>query len=153
LFANVGVDTTAKQKIRELDLVSFKRVHMRSEQVRTLCMLIVFAAFVPGEGQEVARGGRYDQIGEVFGRARPATGFSADLKTLMRLGSFEPKALDGAVLAPADDDPTLLARIAELRAAGSVVIRELPGQPGNPAEMGCSHRLHKQAGTWDLIPL
>lgn len=114
---------------------------------------IVFAAFVPGEGQEVARGGRYDQIGEVFGRARPATGFSADLKTLMRLGSHEPTHLDGAVLAPVDDDPSLLSRIAELRAAGSIVIRELPGQSGDPAEMGCSHRLHKQAGTWDLVPL
>ncbi len=114
---------------------------------------VVFAAFVPGEGQEVARGGRYDQIGEVFGRARPATGFSADLKTLMRLGSYEPQALDGAVLAPADDDPSLQARIAELRAAGSVVIRELPGQAGDPAEMGCAYRLQKQAGAWDIVPL
>ena len=114
---------------------------------------VVFAAFVPGEGQEVARGGRYDQIGEVFGRARPATGFSADLKTLMRLGSHEPQALDGAILAPIDDDPTLQARIVELRAAGSVVICELPGQTGDPAEMGCTYRLQKQAGAWDLVPL
>lgn len=114
---------------------------------------IVFAAFVPGEGQEVARGGRYDQIGEVFGRARPATGFSADLKTLMRLGSHEPRTLDGAVLAPADDDPSLVTRIGELRAAGSVVIRELPGQSGDPAQMGCTYRLQKQAGAWDLVPL
>lgn len=114
---------------------------------------VVFAAFVPGEGQEVARGGRYDQIGEVFGRARPATGFSADLKTLMRLGEHNPQVLDGAVLAPADDDPTLRQRIAELRGAGSVVISELPGQAGEPAQMGCSHRLKKQAGSWDLVPL
>ena len=114
---------------------------------------VVFAAFVPGEGQEVARGGRYDQIGEVFGRARPATGFSADLKTLMRLGSHEPQALDGAILAPVDDDPALQARIVELRAAGSVVICELPGQTGDPAEMGCAYRLQKQAGAWDLVPL
>lgn len=114
---------------------------------------VVFAAFVPGEGQEVARGGRYDQIGEVFGRARPATGFSADLKTLMRLGDHNPQVLDGAVLAPADDDPMLRQRIAELRGAGSVVISELPGQAGEPAQMGCSHRLQKQAGSWDLVPL
>ena len=114
---------------------------------------VVFAAFVPGEGQEVARGGRYDQIGEVFGRARPATGFSADLKTLMRLGSFAPQALDGAIFAPADDDPSLLARIGELRAAGSVVISELPGQSGEPTQMGCTYRLQKQAGVWDLVPL
>ena len=114
---------------------------------------VVFAAFVPGEGQEVARGGRYDQIGEVFGRARPASGFSADLKTLMRLGSYEPQALDGAVFAPVDDDPALQARIVELRAAGSVVVRELPGQAGDPVEMGCAHRLQKQGEDWDLVPL
>lgn len=114
---------------------------------------VVFAAFVPGEGQEVARGGRYDEIGEVFGRARPATGFSADLKTLMRLGSYEPVHLDGAVLAPGRDDPALQARIVELRAAGSVVIQELPGQVGDPAQMGCSYRLQKQADQWDLVPL
>ncbi|MDJ0739515.1 MAG: ATP phosphoribosyltransferase regulatory subunit [Gammaproteobacteria bacterium] len=114
---------------------------------------IVFAAFVPGEGQEVARGGRYDQIGEVFGRARPATGFSADLKTLMRLGSHEPQTLDGAILAPADDDSALQSRIEALRAAGSVVIRELPGQSGEPAQMGCAYRLHKRGEDWDLVPL
>ena len=114
---------------------------------------MVFAAFVPGEGQEVARGGRYDHIGEVFGRARPATGFSADLKTLMRLGSSRPEPLEGAVLAPSDSDPDLLGRIAELRAEGTVVIRTLPGQGGDPAQMGCAYRLEKQAGQWDLVPL
>ena len=114
---------------------------------------VVFAAFVPGVGQEVARGGRYDEIGKVFGRARPATGFSADLKTLMRQGRDSSEPLVGAVLAPSVTDPTLQARIAELRAAGSVVVQELPGQSGDPAEMGCTHRLHKQAGSWDLIPL
>lgn len=114
---------------------------------------VVFAAFVPGEGQEVARGGRYDEIGEVFGRARPATGFSADLKTLMRLGSHPPVSLEGAVLAPGDADPDLRVRVDELRAAGTVVIRELPGQAGDPREMGCAYRLQKQAGTWDVVPL
>lgn len=114
---------------------------------------VVFAAFVPGEGQEVARGGRYDRIGEVFGRARPATGFSADLKTLMRLGSRQPEPLTGAVLAPGGNSPALLAKIAELRAAGSVVIRELPGQGGDPAQAGCTHCLHQQAGGWEIVPL
>ncbi len=114
---------------------------------------VVFAAFVPGEGQEVARGGRYDHIGEVFGRARPATGFSADLKTLMRLGSHARRPLSGAVLAPSVIDAELQNRIAELRKAGTAVIRELPGQTGDPAQMGCTHRLQKQAGKWDLVPL
>ncbi len=114
---------------------------------------VVFAAFVPGEGQEVARGGRYDEIGEVFGRARPATGFSADLKGLMRLGSHAPMALGDAVLAPSDPDPALQVRIGELRTEGRVVIRELPGQTGDPAQMGCAFRLQKQAGGWDVVPL
>jgi len=114
---------------------------------------VVFAAFVPGEGQEVARGGRYDEIGEVFGRARPATGFSADLKTLMRLRSHAPQPLADAVLAPHDADPGLQSRVAELRASGTVVIRELPGQAGDPAQMGCAFRLQKQAEKWDVVPL
>ena len=114
---------------------------------------VVFAAFVPGEGQEVARGGRYDHIGEVFGRARPATGFSADLKTLMRLGSHARQPLSGAVMAPSDIDTDLQHKIAELRAAGTAVIRELPDQIGDPVQMGCSHRLQKQAGKWDIVPL
>ena len=46
---------------------------------------LVFAAYVPGHGQEIARGGRYDGIGQAFGHARPATGFSSDLKTLLAL--------------------------------------------------------------------
>ena len=47
---------------------------------------VMFAAYVPGMGQEVARGGRYDDIGKLFGRARPACGFSADLNMLLKLG-------------------------------------------------------------------
>ncbi len=50
---------------------------------------MVFAAFVPGQGREVARGGRYDAAGKVFGRARPATGFSADMAMLLRLSGQE----------------------------------------------------------------
>lgn len=114
---------------------------------------VVFAAFVPGEGHEVARGGRYDEIGKVFGRARPATGFSADLKTLMRLGTARPMHLDGAILAPSDPDPELRERIDQLRTAGSVVIMNLPGQSGDPAEMGCSHRLEKRTDGWAVVPL
>jgi ATP phosphoribosyltransferase regulatory subunit len=114
---------------------------------------VVFAAFVPGQGQEVARGGRYDEIGKVFGRARPATGFSADLKTLMRLGSFEPLPLAGAILAPADGDPALLERVRALRSEGAVVVRALPGQSGDPAEMGCHRQLQKIDGKWTVVPL
>lgn len=146
------VDAVARELKRRLpglpvhyDLAELHAYHYQSG--------VVFAAFAPGEGQEVARGGRYDQIGEVFGRARPATGFSADLKTLMRLGSRQSEELEGAVLAPAGDDTALLKRVEGLRASGTVVIHALPDQPGDPAEMGCAYRLEKQGERWELVPL
>lgn len=112
---------------------------------------VVFAAFVPGMGQEIARGGRYDHIGEVFGRARPATGFSADLKNLLAAGKVEVPAGPGKVFAPAGGDAALAAKINELRAAGRIVIRELPGQTGDAAAMGCAERLVQAAdGNWEL---
>jgi ATP phosphoribosyltransferase regulatory subunit len=131
------------------------RVHVDLAELRAYHYQtgVVFAAFVPGQGQEVARGGRYDEIGRVFGRARPATGFSADLKTLMRLGSEEPRVLKGAILAPAQRDPALERRIRELRDGGSVVVRALPGQVGDPAEMGCDCGLELQDGAWVVVPL
>jgi len=146
------VEAVAAQLRRYLpDLpVHFDLAELRAYRYQTG---VVFAAFVPGEGQEVARGGRYDEIGEVFGRARPATGFSADLKTLMRLGIQAAQPLAGAVLAPSNIDAALQAKIAELRAAGTVVIRALPGQPGKAAEMGCAYQLQKQAGGWEILPL
>jgi ATP phosphoribosyltransferase regulatory subunit len=127
------------------DLAELRAYHYQSG--------VVFAAFVPGEGQEVARGGRYDQIGEVFGRARPATGFSADLKTLMRLGARRPEPMADAVLAPAGGGPGLQARVDALRAEGRVVIQALPGEPGDPREMGCRHRLENRDGRWEVVPL
>ena len=117
---------------------------------------VVFAAFVPGWGLEIARGGRYDDIGSVFGRARPAVGFSTDLKGLTALAERGggPVADDaGAVLAPWDADPALSAEIARLRAAGRRVIHELPGQPGAVAELGCGERLARTDAGWTLRPL
>jgi ATP phosphoribosyltransferase regulatory subunit len=109
---------------------------------------VVFAAFVPGCGQEVARGGRYDQIGEVFGRARPATGFSADLRTLMELSQSLAEAARGAVFAPSLVNAALSAAIDGLRADGKQVIRALPGQAGGAREMGCDRELVEQGGHW-----
>lgn len=112
---------------------------------------VVFAAFVPGCGQEVARGGRYDDIGAVFGRARPATGFSADLKLLMRLSGEPVATVAGAVFAPAGNGAGLQVRIAELRAAGERVIQALPGQQGDAIAMGCDRELCRQGDTWQVI--
>jgi ATP phosphoribosyltransferase regulatory subunit len=88
---------------------------------------IVFAAFVPSLGREIARGGRYDNIGKIFGRARPATGFSADLKLLALLSKADYPAENSSVIfAPCDDDYDLTIKIRDLRAQGLTVIQQLP---------------------------
>lgn len=113
---------------------------------------MVFTAYVPGEGQEIARGGRYDHIGEAFGRARPATGFSINLKDLMRVTGNEAHlpACD-AIFAPWADDPSLAETIAALRAAGERVVCELRGQTGDAKALGCRRRLSQQAGVWTVL--
>jgi len=113
---------------------------------------MVFAMFVPGRGQEIARGGRYDNIGQIFGRARPATGFSTDLRTLMDLSPRDFGAPRGAILAPANDDPALLAAVRELRAGGERVIFALPGQNGGPVEMGCDRVMVREHEAWRVRP-
>lgn len=113
---------------------------------------VVFAAFTPGCGQEVARGGRYDKVGEIFGRARPATGFSADLKTLMTLGQWHADTA-GAVYAPPEDDPALAARVRELREQGEQVIQGLPGEAGTPQALGCDRQLELRDGAWEIQTL
>ncbi len=113
---------------------------------------IVFAAFVPGHGQEIARGGRYDDIGKVFGRPRPATGFSADLRSVIAMSQISPQVRH-AILAPAIEDEQLFQCIAELRSIGERVIVELPQQVGNVIEMGCDRRLTQVSGEWVVTPL
>ncbi len=115
----------------------------------------VFAVYVPGHGQAVAQGGRYDDIGRVFGRARPATGFSTDLKTLVMLGSTNSGTPEkGGILAPVDaESAELRQRIKQLRETGERVIEYLPGQSGDERELGCDRRLVYQGGEWRVIPL
>lgn len=87
---------------------------------------VVFAAYVPDTGHEIARGGRYDGIGKAFNCQRPATGFSADLKTLLTVGKFEPQ-LKPQVMAPNDDCPQLRAKINHLRTNGYNVVQTFDG--------------------------
>ena len=107
----------------------------------------VFAAFVPGHGREVARGGRYDEIGGVFGRARAATGFSADLKTLIALRSSDDAAAESDVVsAPWSDDAALHDVIRALRSSGERVIQRLPGEASD-----ASRRLDRRGGRWVVV--
>jgi ATP phosphoribosyltransferase regulatory subunit len=114
---------------------------------------LVFAAYVPGFGQEIARGGRYDSIGRVFGRARPATGFSSDLKTLLTLSARPPQMAEQAIYAPAVDDPELDYKIAELRRRHERVIRALPGIADELSMLGCNRKLIKQNTGWTVVAL
>jgi len=113
---------------------------------------IVFAAYTPSYGRAVAKGGRYDHIGEVFGRARPASGFDSDLKTLARLTSKTFQRPEG-ILAPALDSSDLLAAIDELRSKGEIVVGALTSEIINKsaaAELGCDRRLVLKADKWQV---
>jgi len=113
---------------------------------------VVFGAFVPQLGQEIARGGRYDDIGRIFGRARPATGFSTDLKQLLQLSTCNIQ-LPQRVLAPADDDEALAQKIESLRSEGFCVTRLLPGQAGDAGARGADLRLELIDSQWQLTSI
>jgi ATP phosphoribosyltransferase regulatory subunit len=140
-----------KPRPGEMDTrINFDLAELRGYKYQTG---MVFAMFVPGCGQEIARGGRYDAVGEVFGRARPATGFSTDLKTLMNLSPRSFAAQGGAILAPAATEPDLFAAIQELRNSGERVVCVLPGQAGDAAVMGCDRELVLEQGSWIVRPV
>lgn len=112
---------------------------------------VVFAAYCDDSPAAVALGGRYDSIGERFGRARPATGFSLDLRTLARLSS--PLPVPGAILAPWPENTVLQAEIERLRAQGEIVVVALPGHAGNWSEAGCDRELVWRDDKWIIETL
>lgn len=112
---------------------------------------VVFAAYTAGHATAIAAGGRYDEVGRAFGRARPATGFSLDLVEVSAIAGPEPAS--GAVLAPAADDPALRAAIESLRAAGEIVVIDLPGEDRPVAGLGCDRALIQRAGQWRVEPV
>jgi ATP phosphoribosyltransferase regulatory subunit len=105
-----------------------------------------FAAYAGGQARAVALGGRYDGAGSVFGRGRPATGFSLDLRQI--LDCLGEPASRGGILAPWAGDAGLRVKVAELRAAGERVVVELPGQEAHRAESGCNRRLIDTEQGW-----
>lgn len=112
----------------------------------------VFAAYVAGRSQDVAKGGRYDDIGQVFGRSRPATGFSVDVKTLVDIAADGLLPAAAGICAPADTDAALLAKVAQLRAAGERVVQALPGAAPDLDELKCDRVLARGAKGWDVVP-
>lgn len=108
----------------------------------------MFALYVPGLPNAVARGGRYDHVGEAFGRARPATGFSLDLRELARL--LPTAERKHSIRAPWGNAPELREVIAQLRKAGEVVIQSLPGHDNEQDEFECDRVLVLEDSNWIL---
>ncbi len=109
---------------------------------------VMFAAYVDKLPQPIARGGRYDHVGQAFGRPRPATGFSLDLLTLANLSPLNVRKL--AVLAPWIEDAELSKTITTLRSKGEVVIQVPVGSIVEAAEYECDRELVKQGNSWEV---
>ncbi len=109
---------------------------------------VMFAAYVDGLPQPIARGGRYDHVGQAFGRSRPATGFSLDLYTLADYSNLDVKC--SAIIAPWSDDQKLLAMIADLRSKGEVVIQLRKGDEARAEEFVCDRELIQQGASWQV---
>jgi ATP phosphoribosyltransferase regulatory subunit len=131
LPANKGVEVT-------VDLADLRGLHYHSG--------VTFAAYVPGLPNAVARGGRYDHVGESFGRARPATGFSLDLRELARIMPIARR--QNAITAPWGRDVELRTKIAELREQGEIVIQRLPGHTEELDEFECNRAVVFENGNW-----
>ncbi|MBC3929695.1 ATP phosphoribosyltransferase regulatory subunit [Undibacterium sp. CY21W] len=123
-----------------IDLADLRGYHYHSG--------VMFSAFVPGLPNAVARGGRYDHVGEAFGRSRPATGFSLDLRELARLMPVAERK--GAIRAPWSRDAGLLSKIAALRSEGEVVIQNLPGHENEQDEFDCNRVVVFDGEQWIL---
>jgi ATP phosphoribosyltransferase regulatory subunit len=112
---------------------------------------IVFAAYVDKHGEAIAKGGRYDDIGKVFGRARPATGFSTNLRTLVALTALPSEPL--RIFAPYSPLASLATKVQQLRSQGETVICGLPQQVGDAHAMGCSRELRQVGEDWQIIAI
>lgn len=105
-----------------------------------------FAIYASAASDALVRGGRYDEVGAVFGRNRPAAGFSLDLKALV--AAVAPRPLQAAIRANWSQDNQLNSAIAALRARGETVLCVLPGHDNQVDEFHCDRELIKVAGQW-----
>jgi ATP phosphoribosyltransferase regulatory subunit len=105
-----------------------------------------FAIYKGGASDALVRGGRYDEVGAVFGRNRPAVGFSLDVRELV--GVVPPRPLRAAIRAPWSEAADLRAAIAALRGRGETVVCVLPGHESEVDEFHCDRELALAAGQW-----
>lgn len=139
----------AAQKLQPLagrigvDLAELRGYHYHSG--------MVFAVYHPASHDAIALGGRYDNVGKIFGRSRPATGFSMDLRQLYPL--LPQQAPNRAILAPHRADSALDAAIAALREQGEIVLVDLLGKAEYRAELNCDRELALRDGKWCVVTL
>lgn len=112
---------------------------------------VIFAAYVDGLPNAIGRGGRYDNVGVAFGRARAATGFSIELRELAGLLPAQEPSL--AIRAPWAIDDQLTEAVRALRSAGEIVVQVLPGHEHEEQEFHCDRELAKQDSRWIIRPL
>jgi ATP phosphoribosyltransferase regulatory subunit len=111
-----------------------------------------FAIYAAGSSDALVRGGRYDEVGAVFGRNRPAVGFSAtDLKRLAELAGVTGR--QAAIRAPWSEDAGLRAAVRALRAAGETVVCVLPGHEHEIQEFECDREIVAERGQWAVRAL
>jgi ATP phosphoribosyltransferase regulatory subunit len=113
---------------------------------------MVFAVYAPGHSSAIARGGRYDEVGKAFGRARPATGFTIDLRDVTML-SRETVLLSRIAAPYRPGDARLQRLIEDLRAAGEVVVVDLPGHANNIHDLKCDRHLVQRDEDWVIEPM
>ena len=107
---------------------------------------VTFSFYAKGWHDALVRGGRYDNVSLAFGRARPATGFSMDLRRVAMGAGPAPQSL--AILAPASEDQALTAQIANLREAGEIVVQLFPGEAAQHDEFVFDRELLHDGRQW-----
>ncbi|WP_047249710.1 ATP phosphoribosyltransferase regulatory subunit [Chromobacterium subtsugae] len=125
--------------------LSFDLAELRGDFYHTGLM---FAAYAPGWSDAIARGGRYDNVGRRFGRARPATGFSLDLRDLVRI--LPERDSSRGVRVAARHLPAAVEEVARLRAAGEMVVVDYLGE--SAVALNCDRELVPAADGWQLAP-
>jgi ATP phosphoribosyltransferase regulatory subunit len=139
--------TAVSQALADLDVsLSFDLSELRGYHYHSG---MVFAAYAQGYKGPLALGGRYDEVGSAFGRARPATGFSLDLRGVVT--ALAPASLPTAIFAPAQGDAGLQEKIAALRAEGHIVIQALPDTGHDVKELNCDRKLAHYNSGWHVL--
>lgn len=134
-------------QLKDLDVgVSFDLAELRGYHYHSG---MVFAAYAEGCPGPLALGGRYDEVGQAFGRARPAAGFSLDLRGLVK--ALPPSNVKQCILAPYGNDDSLIKKIDELRKSGEKVVQELPGHEAYVDELNFNRKLKNLDGVWQVI--